>query len=103
MLGQYDQCAQYLRISLTAVEEQYGRYSIEMANELNKFTDVLFELANDRDDRVSILQDLKKHLQDASFIYQIHYGVWSESFREIADKMDRLAALETAIGFSTNE
>jgi len=94
--GMYEECEKFLRISLTAVEEQFGRYSIEMANELNKFTDVLFELAKDRHD-LSIVHDLKNYLKNASLIYQIHYGAWSPSFKEIALKTERLHALESEI------
>ena len=58
-----------LRISLTAVEQRYGRYSIEMANELQKFTDVLIELAPNRDERAR--DELSKQLEEAMLIYRI--------------------------------
>ena len=92
----YEECEKFLRISLTAVEEQFGRYSIELAHELNKFTDVLLELAKDRRD-LSIVHDLKSHLDNASLIYQIHYGAWSSNFKEIVQKKDRVAVLESGI------
>lgn len=96
MIGMYDECEKFLRISLTVVEEQFGPYSIEIANELNKFTDVLFELAKDRHD-LSIIPDLKNYLEKTSLIYQIHYGAWSASFKEIEQKKDRLTALVSEI------
>ena len=96
MIGMYDECEKFLRISLTVVEEQFGPYSIEIANELNKFTDVLFELAKDRQD-LSIIPDLKNYLEKTSLIYQIHYGAWSASFKEIEQKKDRLTALVSEI------
>jgi len=95
-VGMYEECEKFLRISLTAVEEQFGRYSIELAHELNKFTDVLLELAKDRRD-LSIVHDLKSHLDNASLIYQIHYGAWSSNFKEIVQKKDRVAVLESGI------
>ena len=96
LIGMYEECEKFLRISLTAVEEQFGRYSIELAHELNKFTDVLLELAKDRRD-LSIVHDLKSHLDNASLIYQIHYGAWSSNFKEIVQKKDRVAVLESGI------
>ena len=84
--GQYEESALYLRITLAAVEEQYGRYSIEMANELQKFTDVLMEMAKERRDP-QVLQELEHHLKEAALIYEIHYGVWSKSFKEIQTKL----------------
>ena len=94
--GNYHDCEKVLQLTLTAVGEQYGPYSIEMANELQKFTDVLFELVEEKED-LSIVQDLKTYLDKAAFIYRIHYGNWSASFKEIEDKKRRLIALERDI------
>lgn len=82
-----------LEISLTAVKERFGRYSIEMANELQKFTDVLMELVPNRDQEAR--NQLVRHLEEAMLIYRIHYGPWSSSFKEIQLKKDRLTTLLT--------
>ena len=82
-----------LRISLTAVEQRYGRYSIEMANELQKFTDVLIELAPNKDERAR--DELSKQLEKAMLIYRIHYGPWSTSYKELQAKKIRLASIQS--------
>ena len=76
---------------MTAVEERYGRYSIEMGNELQKFTDVLLELAPVRNQTAR--EELAKCLDDVLLIFKIHYGPWSSSYREILQKQERLAEL----------
>ncbi len=82
-----------LRISLTAVEHRYGRYSIEMANELQKFTDVLMELASGRNQRTR--DELVNYLEEAMLIYRIHYGPWSTSYKELQSKKVHLTSLLT--------
>lgn len=89
--GKYEECEKYLRMSLTAVEERYGRYSIEMGNELQKFTDILLELAPARDRGAQ--EELAKCLDDVLLIFKIHYGPWSSSYKEILQKKSRLAEL----------
>lgn len=84
-----------LRISLTAVEQRYGRYSIEMANELQKFTDVLLELAPNRDERAR--NELIEQLEQAMLIYRIHYGPWSSSYKELQLKKVRLFSIQKRI------
>ena len=74
-----------LRVSLVCVEEQFGRWSIEMANELQKYTDVLMELGP-----LDQKEDLLKLLDDALLIYRIHYGPWSSGYKEIQSKKLRL-------------
>lgn len=80
-----------LRISLTAVEHRYGRYSIEMANELQKFTDKLMELASGRNQRAR--DELVNHLEEAMLIYRIYYGPWSTSYKELQSKKVHLTSL----------
>ena len=41
MLGEYEKSTQFIVESLPAVEEQYGSCSVELANELQKLTDVM--------------------------------------------------------------
>lgn len=80
-----------LRTSLAAVEYQFGQYSIEMANELQKYTDVLLELVQAEGAQHSNrLDDLVSQLERASAIYRIHYGVWSKSYKEIMHKMETI-------------
>ncbi|XP_045027632.1 SET and MYND domain-containing protein 4-like isoform X1 [Daphnia magna] len=90
-IGNYEECEKMLRISLIAVEERYGRYSIEMANELQKFTDVLMELASSRNQ--DLRDELVRHLEEAMFIYRIHYGAWSHSYKELQRKKIHLTTL----------
>ena len=80
-----------LRISLTAVEHRYGRCSIEIANELQKFTDVLMELASSRNQRAR--DELANYLEEAMLIYRIHYGPWSASYKELQVKKVHLVSL----------
>ena len=89
--GKYEECEKMLRISLTAVEQRYGRYSIEMANELQKFTDVLMELASSRNQRAR--DELANYLEEAMLIYRIHYGPWSASYKELQVKKVHLVSL----------
>lgn len=83
-----------MKISLTAVEYQFGRYSIEMANELQKYTDILMELVQsfNNNDRK---KELLNHLDEAALIYSIHYGAWSKSFKEISQKKERVISNAT--------
>lgn len=89
--GKYEECEKYLRISLTAVEERYGRYSIEMGNELQKLTDVLLELAPSRSQAAK--EELAKCLDDVLLIFRIHYGPWSSGYEDTLQKKRRLADL----------
>lgn len=77
------------------MEEQYGRYSIEVANELQKFTDVLLQLVKDKRE---IVEELKLQLKRAALTYEIHYGVWSQSYREIEGKTAQLIELADCHG-----
>lgn len=79
-----------LKISLTAVEYQFGRYSIEMANELQKYTDVLLELLEQGGRLAKLEQDLLTHLEEMALTYQIHYGLWSKNYKEVTLKMERV-------------
>lgn len=88
----YEECERILKISLTAVEYQFGRYSIEMANELQKYTDVLMELVQSSNNRKN---ELLNHLDEAALIYSIHYGAWSKSFKEISQKKERVISTAT--------
>lgn len=90
--GQYDECAGALRTALTAVDEQFGRFSIEKAHELQKYTDVLLELVETRPDP-RLADDLRRHLEEARSIYRIHYGSWSKSHEEIDRKWARTQRL----------
>ncbi|XP_046648250.1 SET and MYND domain-containing protein 4-like [Daphnia pulicaria] len=90
-IGKYEECEKMLRISLTAVEHRYGRYSIEMANEMQKFTDVLMELASGRNQRAR--DELVNYLEEAMLIYRIHYGPWSTSYKELQSKKVHLTSL----------
>ena len=85
-----------LRLSMICVEEQYGRWSIEMANELQKYTDVLIELLDFGKKDFAKQQHLLRLLDDALLIYRIHYGTWSLAYREAQSKKVRLVGnLET--------
>lgn len=75
-----------LRVSLTCVEQQFGPWSIEMANELQKYTDVLLELGNNKGKG----EALERLLDDALLIYRIHYGTWSRGYKEAQLKKSRL-------------
>lgn len=77
-----------LEVSLMAVEKRFGRYSIEMANEMQKYTDVLIELAPNRDHRAQ--RELSEFIELAILIFQIHYGPWSSSCKEMLSKKARL-------------
>ncbi|XP_059351666.1 SET and MYND domain-containing protein 4-like isoform X2 [Daphnia carinata] len=90
-IGKYEECEKMLRISLTAVEQRYGKYSIEMANELQKFTDVLMELASSKNQELR--DELVRHLEEAMFIYRIHFGPWSHSYKELQRKKVHLTSL----------
>jgi hypothetical protein len=83
-----------LRLSMICVEEQYGRWSIEMANELQKYTDVLMELLDFGKRDVEKQQHLLRLLDDALLIYRIHYGTWSVAYREALSKKSRLFGIK---------
>lgn len=80
-----------LQVSLIAVEQRFGKFSIEMANEMQKYTDVLMELAPNKDQRAQ--KELISFIELAIFIYRIHYGPWSSSCKELEIKKSRLSNL----------
>lgn len=60
-----------------------------MANELQKFTDVLLELLPQRNQQAK--DQLRRYLEEAKLIYHIHYGAWNSSYKELQEKVERLS------------
>nr|CAD7204086.1 unnamed protein product [Timema douglasi] len=95
--GQFSKSVSCLELCLPAVEEQFGPNSIELANELQKVTDVM----------ICELQQIPPHshrfitnysracvcLQRAKDIMELCYGMWNKGLQDIIRKQHQLEQL----------
>ncbi|XP_015595002.1 SET and MYND domain-containing protein 4 isoform X2 [Cephus cinctus] len=88
----------FLEHSLTNIEEQFGPDSVELANELNKITDIyiqyLQEETNTRTEQYKkILKKTQMQLNHAERIMDLNYGPWNDSCQEIKMKKQQVSAI----------
>jgi len=100
MMGSFSESAQYLKVCLPAIQERYGPHSIEVGHELIKYTDVLLGDLQDTTKRSSQygekLSEARTCLERALQIFELHYGVWHKTHREIAQKLANISVLVDA-------
>lgn len=94
MLGKYGRSVECLLHILPAVEEQFGSNSIEVANELQKLSDVMIRDISDQP--LGSAAYLEKHkrttecVQRAKQIFELHYGIWNTGLQDILYKEQQL-------------
>ncbi|GFG35904.1 hypothetical protein Cfor_05261 [Coptotermes formosanus] len=94
MLGDYGRSVECLLLILPAVEEQFGSNSIEVANELQKLSDVM--ICDISDHSLGSAAYLEKHkkatecVQRAKRIFELHYGIWNTGLQDILYKEGQL-------------
>ncbi|XP_022086446.1 SET and MYND domain-containing protein 4-like [Acanthaster planci] len=75
-MGDYKTAGKYLRLSIATVEKQYGQDSIELANELHKLAQVLFNGGE--------VQDTLVILDRAIKLLVLHYGPNHRDVQELS-------------------
>lgn len=99
MLGEYNKSIQFLLDCLPAIEEQFGSCSIEVANELQKLSDVMIcDLETCSPGSNIFFEKHKKateYVQRARQILELHYGKWNSALRDILAKEHQLLQLHT--------
>ncbi|KAK0181455.1 hypothetical protein PV327_003741 [Microctonus hyperodae] len=98
VMGQWCDSISYLETSILAVEEKFGLDSIEVANELNKITDICIQyLQRTPNGKSSSYRDIGKKtqrfLRRAEKIMSIIGGPWSEVYQEISNKGRELSGM----------
>ncbi|XP_069701173.1 SET and MYND domain-containing protein 4-like isoform X2 [Periplaneta americana] len=95
--GNYGKSVDCLLECLPAVEEQFGAHSIELANELQKLTDVMIselqELTLASADYSEKLKKATECVQRAKLILELHYGIWNTGLQDILSKEQILRQL----------
>ncbi|XP_063982204.1 SET and MYND domain-containing protein 4-like [Diachasmimorpha longicaudata] len=98
MMGQWLEAIAYLEESIMTVEEKFGSDSIEVANELNKITDVCVQyLQKDMKRRSEIYKDILKKTQRfldrAEKITNLISGPWDSAYMELREKKEELEGM----------
>ncbi|KAK0178103.1 hypothetical protein PV328_002084 [Microctonus aethiopoides] len=97
-MSQWCDSISYLETSILAVEEKFGLDSIEVANELNKITDICIQYLQRTPDRKSssyrdIGKKTQRFLRRAEKIMSMISGPWSEAYQEISNKERELSGM----------
>merc|ERR1712224_153084 len=97
MGGSFSESAQYLKVSLPAIQERFGECSIEVGHELVKYTDVLLGELQDSTKRISLYEDkvfeAESCLEKAAQIFELHYGSWNTTYQEIIQRLEKIRLL----------
>ncbi|XP_046603722.1 SET and MYND domain-containing protein 4-like [Neodiprion virginianus] len=96
--GRWLDSISYLEHVITGIGERFGTDSIELANELNKITDIclpyLQEETNTRTKQYkNALKKTRRFLDHAKQIMDLNYGPWNSGFQEIEKKAQQLSAI----------
>ncbi|OXU21510.1 hypothetical protein TSAR_009791 [Trichomalopsis sarcophagae] len=96
--GRWLDSISHLEHSLAAVEERFGPDSIELANELNKITDICIQYLREETNTntkqyKNILKKTRRLLNRAEEILNLNYGPWNDACREITEKQVDLVPL----------
>ncbi|XP_011502335.1 PREDICTED: SET and MYND domain-containing protein 4-like [Ceratosolen solmsi marchali] len=98
IMGRWLDSVSYLEHSIAAIEERFGSDSIELANELNKITDICLQYLREETNPntkqyKNILKKTRRYLHHAEEILNLNYGLWNEACREIIEKQNDLVPL----------
>ncbi|XP_067002891.2 SET and MYND domain-containing protein 4 isoform X2 [Anabrus simplex] len=92
VMGEYGKSVEFLLDSIATVEEQFGSHSVELANELQKLSDVMICDLKQNISSSSSPGFRKKHkeavkcVNNAKQIFELHYGPWNSGLQEIIEK-----------------
>ncbi|CAB4066922.1 unnamed protein product [Lepeophtheirus salmonis] len=85
-MGSFEESAQYLQVTLPAILERFGEYSLEYAYELLNYADVMICDFQDGSKRISRflekIEDTRNCLIKAATVFDLHYGKWNKTYRE---------------------
>ncbi|XP_014467646.1 PREDICTED: SET and MYND domain-containing protein 4-like [Dinoponera quadriceps] len=98
IMGRWLESISYIEHSIAAIEERYGSSSIEVANELNKLTDICIRYLQEEPNKTTkwyknILKKTRRYLDRADEIVSFTYGPWHEICQEINEKKKTLAVI----------
>ncbi|XP_051169953.1 SET and MYND domain-containing protein 4-like [Leptopilina boulardi] len=98
IMGRWLDSISYLEHSIAAVEERFGPDSVELANELNKITDICIQYLREETNTSTkqyknTLKKTRRFLDRAEQIMNLNYGPWNDSCREIMEKKEKLSVL----------
>ncbi|XP_075229356.1 protein-lysine N-methyltransferase SMYD4-like [Lycorma delicatula] len=89
-LKKFDSSAAYLIDNFPSIEEQFGTNSVELANELQKLTDLqIAELRLSKLDEQTYRKKFtttEYYVNKALEIYGIYYGSWNDSYKQMLIK-----------------
>ncbi|XP_049828172.1 SET and MYND domain-containing protein 4-like [Schistocerca gregaria] len=96
--GDFEQSVQLLKRSITMVEEQFGETSIELANELQKLSDVMLCCLKgsslQRSEFLKKWEETESIVKKAKAILEITCGRWTNVMQDILDKEEYLKSLK---------
>lgn len=99
--GDFEQSVQFLKRSITMVEEQFGETSIELANELQKLSDVMLCCLKgsnlQKSEFLKKWKEAESCVKRAKAILEITYGSWTNVMRDILDKEQYLSSLKPTL------
>ncbi|KAK2583765.1 hypothetical protein KPH14_009675 [Odynerus spinipes] len=98
IMGRWLDSISYLEHSIAAVSERFGSCSIELANELNKLTDICIRYLQEEPNTATkwyknILKKTRRYLSHAEEILNFNYGPWNNACDEINEKQKILSVL----------
>ncbi|XP_043683945.1 SET and MYND domain-containing protein 4-like [Vespula pensylvanica] len=98
IMGRWLDSISYLEHSIAAVSERFGSCSIELANELNKLTDICIRYLQEEPNTATkwyknILKKTRRYLSHAEEILNFNYGPWNNACGEISEKQKILSVL----------
>ncbi|KAK2715232.1 SET and MYND domain-containing protein 4-like [Artemia franciscana] len=92
MVGKYVECLQTLEIVLEGLRLRYGELSIEIGYEMRKRSDVLISALQNKNLDHKIKRKFFKKLRDSLEltvkIFEIHYGSWSDPYKEAKSRLE---------------
>ncbi|XP_012254183.2 SET and MYND domain-containing protein 4-like [Athalia rosae] len=96
--GKWLDSISYLEHIIAGIEERFGSDSIELANELNKITDICLQyLQEETKTRTkqykNVLKKTRRFLKRAEEIMQLNYGPWNGGCQEITKKSEQLSTI----------
>ncbi|EFN83374.1 SET and MYND domain-containing protein 4 [Harpegnathos saltator] len=98
IMGRWLESISHIEHSMAAIEERYGCSSMEVANELNKLTDICIRYLQEEPNRTTkwyknVLKKTRRYLDRAEEIVNFTYGPWHEIHQEIIEKKKALAII----------
>merc|ERR1712080_668700 len=82
--GDNKSAVSWIQKGLLSITHKYGENSIEVGNELQKLTDVMFQVYKQNGE---MRDDLLKHVIRCGDIMKLHYGPWSPPYRDATKQL----------------